>query len=432
MLDPTLPMNSSAGARPRLLVLSHVLPFPGHSGQQQRVANTLRAVRDRFHVTFASVAPRGQEARMRHELRNWCDEVLLLPSEYDRSRLANLLHQIRAKCFALRTGLKTSNYVIGQLELSPARVLSLVENRPYDLALIEYFHAADAATALRQRGVPCVLDTHNVLWQAYDRQLNDVAWTPAWWKRTALRRYQKAEESAWRQFDGLIAINTGEANYMRSRVPSDLPLFQACMGLDLSVWPYSWEPAQPPRVGYYGGLGSGHNAREALRCYQQIMPRVWMTSPKAELWIIGSKPPPEILALKQDPRVRVTGFVERAQDVLKSLSVCLCPWTGTYGFRSRLVEVMALGVPVVASPDAAYGMEFQHGHGIFFEENDERMALAATQLLADATFSRAQSEAARKSVEAHYGFTATYGRMADELFTFATRGTASSTQQASV
>jgi glycosyltransferase involved in cell wall biosynthesis len=203
------------------------------------------------------------------------------------------------------------------------------------------------------------------------------------------------------------------------------------MGLDLSAWPHSWDPSAPPRRGYYGGLGSAHNAREAMRCHREIMPRIWKDHPSAELWIIGSKPPPEILALKEDPRVRVTGFVERAQDVLQTLSVCLCPWTGTYGFRSRLVEVMAVGVPVVASPDAAYGMEFEHGRGIFFERDDESMARAAGRLVADAAFARAQSAAARASVETHYSFPATYGRLAAELLSFSSGGRTPAAQRAS-
>jgi len=43
--------------------------------------------------------------------------------------------------------------------------------------------------------------------------------------------------------------------------------------------------------------------------------------------------------------------------VLKTITVLLCPFTGTYGFRSRVIEAMALGIPVVATPDAVHGMD---------------------------------------------------------------------------
>ena len=54
--------------RPRLLIVSHVLPFPGNAGQQQRVANTLRALRERFHVTFFHAALPGKEDAIRRRL----------------------------------------------------------------------------------------------------------------------------------------------------------------------------------------------------------------------------------------------------------------------------------------------------------------------------------------------------------------------------
>ncbi len=404
--------------RPRLLVVSHVLPFPGISGQQQRVANTLRGARDQFHITFATLAPPGGEAALREGLAPWCDEVLLLPARYGRGAWGRLAHRVGAGLFVLRTGLKTSNYALGSVEFSPGRVLSLVEGRSFDLALFEYFHASAAATALRNRGIPCVVDTHNVLWQAFDRQLKTVGWLPAWGRRWAVRRYRQAEEAAWRRFNALIAITTGEARYIRSRIPAATPLLKACMGIDLEAWSRCWAPATPLRVGYYGGLGSAHNAREALRVHEKIMPAVWKKFPKAEYWIVGSKPPPEVQALARDPRVKVTGFVERAQEVLKSFTVCLCPWEGTYGFRSRLVEIMAVGVPMVASPDAGDGMDFEHGRGIFFEPDDRRMTLTTLKLLEDPALAAAQSLAARAAVEEHYGFAATYGRLARELAGF--------------
>ena len=77
---------------------------------------------------------------------------------------------------------------------------------------------------------------------------------------------------------------------------------------------------------------------------------------------------------------------------------------GPRQLRSRLVEVMALGVPVVAAPDAVDGMEMEAGKGIFLEEAFPRMTQACLRLLAEPAFARQQSEAARAQVEAKYSF----------------------------
>jgi glycosyltransferase involved in cell wall biosynthesis len=418
-------VSNPASPSLRALVVSHVLPFPGISGQQQRVANTLRGLRERFQVTFLTPCPRGGEEALRRALEPWCDEALLVPSLYASGGLRPLWHRAGALLFALATGLKTSNYALGRVELPPRRVEASLGDRAFDIALFEYFHAWEAAASLRSRGLPTVLDTHNVLWQAYDRQLRDRRWLPASVRRWALGRYRRAEEQAWQAFTALVAITPSEGHYIRSRVPPATRVIKACMGIDLEAWPRCWDPSKPPRVAYYGGLGSDHNVRQALRCHARILPLVWKRFPEAEFWIVGSKPPPEIQALAADRRVRVTGFVDRPQEVLKTMTACLCPWEGTYGFRSRLVEVMAVGVPVVASPDAAYGMDLRQGRGIFFEPHDARLAAATLRLLEDPSLAADQSRAARASIEDLYGFPATYGRLTSELAEIALRRDAS-------
>ena len=414
-------MNGPA-SRPRLLVLSHVLPFPGHSGQQQRVFYSLRALREFFHVTFVTVAAADEASAVSTQLAAHCDDAVVLPARYSASHAARLWHRVAAGLFCLRTGLKPSNYIIGRVEFAAARLAPVLDAGRFDCALFEYWHAHESIPEFRARSIPCVLDMHNVLWQSYARDLNEHGRGPQCWRDRALRLYTQAEESAWNEFDGVIAINAGERDYTRSKVRAGLPVFFAPMGLDTQLWPRSWSPQNPPRLAYYGGLNSPHNAQSAQRCHDRIMPRVWKEFPDAELWLIGNQPPESLRALAQkDARVKVTGFVEHVQDVLSRVSVLLCPWTGTYGFRSRLIEAMSLGVPVVASPDAVFGMELETGRGLFLAENDDEFATHALRLLREPGFASEQSGLARAQVDEHFSYEASYVRLARELQEFAQR-----------
>jgi glycosyltransferase involved in cell wall biosynthesis len=149
------------------------------------------------------------------------------------------------------------------------------------------------------------------------------------------------------------------------------------------------------------------------------MPLVWKEMAEVEFWIVGSNPPSDLRALSNhDRRVMVTGFVPQVQDVLKTMTTVLCPWRGTYGFRSRLVEVMALGVPVIASPDAVHGMDMTEGEGIFLRERPAEMALVALQILRDPALAQQQSHRARRQIEQRYGYQTTYQRLAHEIRQF--------------
>lgn len=401
--------------RLRLLLISHVLPFPGSAGQEQRVKETLLGFSAQFHVTFVTFAPEHARADVARRLGALCDRPVVLDARYARSRLVQLWHRIAAATYSARTGLKTSNYSIGHVELAPSRIAHVVEHGSFDVAFFEYWHAVAAVPGLRRAAIPCVLDMHDVLWQGLQQRLAEREYVPRSIQRWAVERYRRREERAWREFDGLVAINRDEAAYAAAHVRPTAPVFYAPMGADLDHLAYCWSPSRPPRVAYYGALGNAHNERSAMQCYHQIMPHIWSQHPDAELWLVGSKPSDALKALAADPRVTVTGFVPDVRETLSRMSVVLCPWRGTYGFRSRLIEVMAIGVPVVASPDAVAGMEFVDGADVLLAEDSPAFAAHANILLADSEAAAAVSRAARTTVDERFSLDATYGRLAAEM-----------------
>ncbi len=402
--------------RLKLLVLSQVLPFPRNSGQQQRVFYKLKALREFFHVTFVTTADQSKILDIRKNLLDYCDEAIIQPSIYSQNLLTKVWYRSIGAVYQLRTSLKFSNYKVGELEFSSNRLREILNLQEFDCALFEYWHAVNSVAVFHQKSIPCILDMHDILWRSFKRQIDVRAGLPKWWKRWAIAQYKMREEAAWAKFDGLIAINRAEYEYARSMVPSNVRMFYAPMGIDISQWPYSWQPAAPPRIAYYGGLGNRFNQRDALLCYRSIMPQIWNHIPNAELWLVGSQPSNVITTLpREEPRVHVTGFVEQVQEILKTMSLVLCPWSGTHGFRSRLVEVMALGVPVVSSSDAIYGMDMQVGQGIFTSETSDEMAKICLNLLKDRLLLDQQSNLAHQQIARKFNYQETYGQLAEDI-----------------
>jgi len=233
-----------------------------------------------------------------------------------------------------------------------------------------------------------------------------------------LSQYQQREHAAWRQFDALIAISQGEYQNVQALLP-EKRLFYAPMGIDTAQWSYSWEPSSPARIAYYGSLSNPHNQQEAMRCYRDIMPLIWQKHPQVEFWIIGSSPPDFIQALSsENPNVIVPGFVEDIRALLRTITILLCPFEGQFGFRSRLIEAMALGVPVVATPNAVYGMNLDTGLGLFLSDNNAILADYSTQFIEQTRWAHEQSHLARQQIEDRFGFDTTYGRLAQDLYEY--------------
>ncbi len=399
----------------KILIISGVKPFPGNSGQQMRVRNSLRALRRQFHVTFLTVGKKNEIPAIKQALGNYVDESLVLPSLATDGGLRGLFYKVMSALYSVVTGLKRSNFILGRVELTPHRVREFCDLRRYDLVLFEYWHTHRIAKYCNQTGIPAVLDMHDILWQTYRVYLaRHRSPLVKFLAPMYLSAYKRAEESAWRQYDRLIAISQGEAEYLKGRIP-DYKILQISMGIDLEKWPFNRRPVKPPRFGFFGSMSGEQNRRQARYCVREIMPLIWRKLPLAEFWIIGANPTEDLLALQSDDRINVTGFVEDVQAVLSELTAVQCPWEGTYGFRSRLVEVMCLGCPVIATPDAVSGMGFEREKGLFISRKKEDFAAISLKLAEDEKWSQTMSRAARKQIEEKYSFQATYGRLAEEL-----------------
>ena len=79
-----------------------------------------------------------QEQALRDRLRTLCDEVVLLPSAFRRTRASQLFHQAAGSLYAAGTGLKRSNYALGRVEFHPARIETLLGTQRFDCVLYEY------------------------------------------------------------------------------------------------------------------------------------------------------------------------------------------------------------------------------------------------------------------------------------------------------
>tara|TARA_Y100000996_G_scaffold301974_1_gene239435 strand:+ start:277 stop:1509 length:1233 start_codon:yes stop_codon:yes gene_type:complete len=351
--------------KPNILVISKVLPFPGESGQQMRIRYMLESLKKEFNITFLTTAKISDSESIKNELKYFVDKSIVLPTQYDSIHF-KIIYKIKGYLWTLWTGLKMSNYIIGELDITDNRIEKILEHREIDIVLYEYWHAHKTITYFKKRGIPTILDMHNILWQSYKRQLRSIKWLPKFLFFRILKRYKDQEENIWKKFDGLIAINKTEFNYIKNVINKRTSITLIPMGIDLSKWNIDRKTVKPHRVGYYGGLGSIHNQNDALKCYYEIMPSVWERYPETELWIIGSQPPNKILKLQNlDSRVNVTGFVDKVQDVLQTMTIMILPWEGTYGFRSRIVEMMAIGLPVITSSDAIEGMGISEEDGVF-------------------------------------------------------------------
>src|SRR5205807_2428662 len=106
---------------------------------------------------------------------------------------------------------------------------------------------------------------------------------------------------------------------------------------------------QPPSLVFSGKMSYHANVTAVLYFVREILPRVRAVEPHVRLRIVGSNPPPEIRRLATDPLITVTGYVPDVQEAVRGAAVAVCPVTVKVGIQNKVLEAMAMGLPVVST-----------------------------------------------------------------------------------
>jgi len=141
-------------------------------------------------------------------------------------------------------------------------------------------------------------------------------------------------------------------------------------------------PVTPPisarRAIFVASFAYEPNVRALRFLLEQVFPRVWAELPDARLTLVGAglaRPP------SGDPRVQALGFVEDLRAVYASASCAVVPLLGGGGSPLKFIEALAYGLPVIATPRAASGLEVRDGEHCLIAEGAERFATALALVL---------------------------------------------------
>jgi glycosyltransferase involved in cell wall biosynthesis len=126
-------------------------------------------------------------------------------------------------------------------------------------------------------------------------------------------------------------------------------------GVDLAYWDRGGAPLGDSVV-FCGNLGYRPNADAARHLVHEVMPRVWARHPDAELVVVGTGASPALAADLRHSLVTLTGAVPDVRPHLRSAAVFAAPLRIATGIQNKLLEAMAMELPVVTSPPAAAGL----------------------------------------------------------------------------
>lgn len=160
--------------------------------------------------------------------------------------------------------------------------------------------------------------------------------------------------------------------------------------------------ARIPALLFVGNYDYPPNVDAARYLAQDIFPVVRERLPQARLWLVGNAPPPELRALASES-IRVTGRVPDVRPYLARAGAFVSPLRLGAGIKNKVLEALAMGCPVIATPLSLDGIAARDGHEVLVAEGPA-LAEAALRLLQDVGLSRQLSLNGRRLIESRYSW----------------------------
>jgi Glycosyltransferase len=159
------------------------------------------------------------------------------------------------------------------------------------------------------------------------------------------------------------------------------------------------------RLLFCGRLDQLANKGAITYFFNSIWPELSTRMMDLQIDIVGKNPPAWLIELSQrDPRVHVPGFVDDVRPYFQKATVFVCPITDGGGTRLKILDALAMGMPVVSTTFAASGLALHDAQHLLIADTPETFIERIVRLLSDKTLRQRLAQGALDVVTRTYSW----------------------------
>lgn len=284
---------------------------------------------------------------------------------------------------------------------------SLLAQELFDVVL---FHGREAFPVLKGVKVPIIIDCGDTNCTRFLQQMrqSDLLQKPR-----LLFRYLRARRNEQR-----LARKTLYRSFISARDRENLlgPSDRSAIvpqGVDYEYWKRNSPAGGRNCIVFSGVMSYSPNAEAALFLLNSILPLVRKVCPQLETLIVGRNPSSELVELSRHySDVTVTGEVDDIRPYLERADVFVAPLRFASGVQNKVLEALAMEVPVVTTTVVAAGLRVNGVEPqLLIGNNAQEIAACILRLFANSEERARLSIEGRRFVEAHCSWSASAAKL---------------------
>jgi len=354
----------------KILYICHRFPYPPKRGGKIRPFNMIRHLQASGHqVTVCSLARSEAEAEEGRGIAPYCERFEMAVVDGTAQNLRMVAR--------LPTPEPSSMGYFYSPELD-RKIQGLLAAEKFDLIFV---HCSSVAQYVAKvKGIPKILDFGDMdsqKWLEYSHYKPFPLSWGYWLEGTKLEREEKRLAGC---FDLCTATTRAEWETLEgygTGVATDwFP-----NGVDADYFKPDGGGYEPDTLSFIGRMDYYPNQECMFDFCANTLPKLRAARPGIKLLIVGADPSPKVKALAQLPGVTVTGSVPDVRPYVLRSALMVAPLNIARGTQNKILEAMAMGVPVVSSRVAAGGVDALAGEHFLAASTPDEYAEAILGLL---------------------------------------------------
>lgn len=383
-----------------LLYLVHRLPYPPNKGDKVRSYHLLKHLAARHRVFLGTFIDDPQDEAYVDKLPEFCADMHIARISPRTARIRSLAGLLGNEALTL------PYYRNAGLQAWVERTL---REQKIDAAVI-----FSSAMAQYVQGVPDLrtlvdfVDMDSAKWTQYAA---NHRWPMSWLYRREGSRLLAFERAVAQRATHSFFVTENETElFFRSAPECKGRVDAMCNGVDAEffspahAFPSPYPSGEIPLV-FTGAMDYWPNIDAVTWFATEILPQMLQRRPDLKFYIVGRSPTPAVMALAGE-RVVVTGTVDDVRPYLQHARVVVAPLRLARGIQNKVLEAMAMGVPVVASQECSEPVDAVPERDFLTAGTVEDYQRQIECLLQSPDRADAMGKAAREQVLARYSWDA--------------------------
>ena len=374
----------------KILYVCHRFPFPPKRGGKIRPFNMIQHLSARHEVTVCSLTRSDEEASEGRGIAPYC-------ARFEMGRVFGPIQALRMLT-RLPTPVPSSMGFFYSPELA-GKIRHRLEAEKFDLIFVHCSSVAQYVSHVR--GVPKILDFGDMdsqKWLEYVR-FKPLLLKPGYWLEG--RKLLREEHRLARAFEMCTATTRAEWETLES-YGTGVPTDWFPNGVDAEYFSPDGESYDADTISFIGRMDYYPNQECMFDFCARVWPLLRARREKLKLLIVGANPSQSVRALENLPGVTVTGSVPDVRPYVRRSAVMVAPLNIARGTQNKILEAMAMGVPVVSSVVAAGGVDAVPGEHLLTASTPSEYAEAILRVVGDPAERARLATAGRNRMLSHH------------------------------